>query len=49
MSTFTALRRRGVPARLLYFPDENHWVLKPQNSIQWHNEVMGWLTRWTKE
>jgi len=48
MSTFTALRRQGVPARLLYFPDENHWVLKPQNSIQWHDEVMGWLTRWTQ-
>ena len=46
LSTFTALRRQGVPARLLYFPDENHWVLKPQNSIQWHEEVMGWLTRW---
>jgi len=46
MSTFTALRRLGVPARLLYYPDENHWVLKPQNSIQWHEEVMGWLTRW---
>ena len=46
MSTFTALRRQGVPARLLYFTDENHWVLKPQNSIQWHEEVMAWLTRW---
>lgn len=48
LSTFTALRRLGVPARLLYFPDENHWVLKPANSIQWHDEVMGWLTRWTR-
>jgi dipeptidyl aminopeptidase/acylaminoacyl peptidase len=48
LSTFTALRRMGVPARLLYFPDENHWVLKPQNSIQWHEEVMGWFKRWTK-
>jgi len=48
LSTFTALRRQGVPARLLYFPDENHWVLKPRNSIQWHDEVMGWLTRWTE-
>jgi dipeptidyl aminopeptidase/acylaminoacyl peptidase len=48
LSTFTALRRKGVPARLLYFPDENHWVLKPANSIQWHTEVMDWLTRWTK-
>ncbi len=46
LSTFTALRRQGVPARLLYYPDENHWVLQPQNSIQWHNEVMAWLTRW---
>ena len=49
LSTFTALRRLGVPARLMYFPDENHWVLKPQNSIQWHNEVMNWLTRWTED
>ncbi len=48
LSTFTALRRMGVPARLLYYPDENHWVLQPSNSIQWHNEVMGWLTRWTQ-
>jgi len=46
LSAFTALRRRGVPARLLYYPDENHWVLKPRNSIQWHDEVMAWLTRW---
>jgi dipeptidyl aminopeptidase/acylaminoacyl peptidase len=48
LSTFTALQRLGVPSRLLYFPDENHWVLKPQNSIQWHNEVMSWLTEWSK-
>ncbi|MFT5784264.1 MAG: dipeptidyl aminopeptidase/acylaminoacyl peptidase [Candidatus Krumholzibacteriia bacterium] len=42
------MRRQGIPARLLYFPDENHWVLKPQNSIQWHDEVMSWLTHWTE-
>jgi dipeptidyl aminopeptidase/acylaminoacyl peptidase len=48
LSAFTALRRQGIPSRLLYFPDENHWVLKPANSIQWHDEVMGWLTRWTQ-
>ena len=48
LSTFTALRRQGVPARLLYFPDENHWVLKPRNSIQWHDEVMSWLQKWTR-
>ena len=47
-ATFTALQRRGIPSRLLYFPDENHWVLKPQNSIQWHQEVEAWLDRWLK-
>jgi dipeptidyl aminopeptidase/acylaminoacyl peptidase len=45
-ATFTALRRRGVPAELLYFPDENHWVLQPANSILWHDTVLGWLDRW---
>ena len=44
---FTALQRRGIPSELLYFPDENHWVLKPQNSIQWHETVLAWLNRWT--
>jgi dipeptidyl aminopeptidase/acylaminoacyl peptidase len=48
MSAFTALQRKGVPSRFIYFPDENHWVLKPHNSIQWHNEVIGWLDRWVK-
>jgi acylaminoacyl-peptidase len=45
LSTFTALQRRGIESRLVLFPDENHWVLKPQNSLQWHNEVFGWLDR----
>jgi dipeptidyl aminopeptidase/acylaminoacyl peptidase len=48
LSVFTALQRRGVPSQLLYFPDENHWVLKPQNSILWHDTVLAWLDRWTK-
>ena len=43
LSAFTALQRRGVESKLLYFPDENHWVLKPQNSVQWHDTVNGWL------
>ncbi len=43
IATFTALQRRGIPSKFLYFPDENHWVLKPQNSVQWHNEVNQWL------
>ena len=46
LATFNALQRRGVPSRLLYFPDENHWVLKPHNSILWHETVLGWLDRW---
>ena len=45
---FTALQRRGVPSRLLYFPDEGHWVLKPQNSRLWHDTVLGWLDRYLK-
>jgi dipeptidyl aminopeptidase/acylaminoacyl peptidase len=47
LATFTALQRRGIPSELLYFPDENHWVLKPQNSVQWHETVLAWLTKWT--
>jgi dipeptidyl aminopeptidase/acylaminoacyl peptidase len=48
MAVFAALQRRGVPSRFLHFPDENHWVLKPQNSKLWHDEVLAWLDRWTK-
>jgi dipeptidyl aminopeptidase/acylaminoacyl peptidase len=46
LGVFTALQRRGVPSELLYFPDENHWVLKPADSIQWYDTVLGWLNRW---
>lgn len=49
ISTFTALQRRGIPSKFLYFPDENHWVLKPANSIQWHETVIGWLDQWLKK
>jgi dipeptidyl aminopeptidase/acylaminoacyl peptidase len=45
---FTALQRRGIPSRLLIFPNENHWVLQPADSIQWHREVEKWLARWTQ-
>ena len=48
LATFTALQRRGIPSKLLYFPDENHWVLKPANSILWHETVLGWLDQWLK-
>jgi dipeptidyl aminopeptidase/acylaminoacyl peptidase len=45
---YTALERRNVPARFLYFPDEGHWVLKPQNSQLWYQTVDDWCDRWTK-
>jgi dipeptidyl aminopeptidase/acylaminoacyl peptidase len=47
MSTFTALQRKGIPSKFLYFPDENHWVLKPANSIVWHETVNAWLDQFT--
>jgi dipeptidyl aminopeptidase/acylaminoacyl peptidase len=46
LSTFTALQRRGIESRYLSFPDENHWVVAPANSLQWHAEVEAWLARW---
>jgi dipeptidyl aminopeptidase/acylaminoacyl peptidase len=49
IATFNALQRRGIPSKLVHFPDENHWVLKPANSIFWHETVLGWLAQWMKE
>jgi|CXWL01.1.fsa_nt_gi dipeptidyl aminopeptidase/acylaminoacyl peptidase len=49
LATFTALQRRGIPSRLLEFPNENHWVLKPSNGLLWHETVLAWLGQWTKE
>ncbi|MEO7410145.1 MAG: S9 family peptidase [Sphingomicrobium sp.] len=46
LASFTALQRRGIPSKLLVFPDENHWVLKPKNSIQWYDNVFGWMNQW---
>ncbi|UCC31425.1 MAG: S9 family peptidase, partial [Phycisphaerales bacterium] len=46
--TFTALQRRGIPSKLLYFPDENHLVLLPANSVLWHETVLDWLNQWTR-
>ncbi len=48
MATFTALQRKGVASRFLYFPDENHWVLRPQNAKLWHDEVLAWIDKYTK-
>ncbi|MCS0631596.1 S9 family peptidase [Telluria mixta] len=49
LSTFTALQRRGIDSKLLVFPDENHWVLKPANSVLWHHTVIGWLDQHLKQ
>ena len=49
MSAFNAARYRGVPAQLLIFPDENHWVLKPQNGIRWQRTFFAWLDKWVKK
>jgi dipeptidyl aminopeptidase/acylaminoacyl peptidase len=48
IATFTALQRRGIASEFLVYPDENHWVLQPHNSMQWHGAVIDWLKRWTQ-
>ncbi len=48
LGAFTALQRRGIDSKLLVFPDENHWVLKPANSVLWHHTVLDWLDHYTK-
>lgn len=49
MSAFNAARMRGIPAQYLYFPDENHWVLKCQNGIMWQRTFFAWLDKWLKK
>jgi dipeptidyl aminopeptidase/acylaminoacyl peptidase len=46
LAYYNTLKQKGVPARLVYFPDENHWVLKPQNALVWHREVFAWLEKY---
>jgi dipeptidyl aminopeptidase/acylaminoacyl peptidase len=46
---FTTLQRQGVPSRLLYFPDEGHWIGKPQNSALWYRTFIEWMDRWVKK
>jgi dipeptidyl aminopeptidase/acylaminoacyl peptidase len=48
LQLFTALQRMNVPSKLLYFPDEGHWVLKPQDSELWYRTVLDWIDRYTK-
>lgn len=47
LMAFTALQENNVPSKLLIFPDENHWVLKGKNSVQWHRTVFDWMKKWT--
>ncbi|KIJ54989.1 hypothetical protein M422DRAFT_24847 [Sphaerobolus stellatus SS14] len=49
LGCFNALQQRGIPSRLVIFPDENHFVLKPENSLKWHMEVFGWFAKYTKQ
>ena len=48
MAAYNAAQLMGVPSRLIVFPDENHWILKPQNALYWHREYFRWLDRWCK-
>ena len=48
LGAFTNLQRKGIDSRLVIFPDENHWILKPDNRVRWYNEVFQWLDKYTK-
>lgn len=48
LELFTALQRQGVPSKLIYYPDENHWILQQQNNYFWYSEFIKWLERWVK-
>ncbi|WP_136161145.1 prolyl oligopeptidase family serine peptidase [Sphingomonas flavalba] len=48
IAAFTAAQRRAVPSRLVVYPDENHWILKPKNSVQWYGETFDWFAKWLK-
>ena len=46
LAYYNTLRVKGVPSRLVFFPDENHWILKPQNSVLWYREFLDWCGKW---
>jgi dipeptidyl aminopeptidase/acylaminoacyl peptidase len=48
LAYYNTLKTKGVPTRLVFFPDENHWILKPRNSRLWYREFFAWLGRWVK-
>ena len=49
IATFTALQRQGIESRFVQFPDENHWILKPANSVYWYTTVLDWMDAHTKQ
>ncbi|WP_077032589.1 S9 family peptidase [Pelomonas sp. KK5] len=49
LAYYNTLKAQGLPARLVWFPDENHWILKPRNSRQWYGEFLGWLKRYDRK
>ena len=49
MAAYNAAQMRHIPSRYLYFPDETHWVLRPQNSVLWHRNFIDWFDRWLKK
>ena len=49
MAAFNAAQMLGVPSRMLLFPDENHWILKPQNAVHWQRDFFEWFDLWLKD
>ena len=49
MQAFNAAQLRGIPSRMLYFPDESHWILKPQNSVLFYRTWIDWMNKWLNE
>jgi len=49
MQLFTSLQMEKVPSKLLLFPDEGHWILKPQNSVLWYSSFLDWIGEWLKK
>jgi dipeptidyl aminopeptidase/acylaminoacyl peptidase len=47
LSPFNILQAKGIPSKLLMFPDENHWVIKHENSLVWHREVLNWINKYS--
>jgi dipeptidyl aminopeptidase/acylaminoacyl peptidase len=47
LAAFSYMQRNNIPSELLVFPDENHWILNPDNLQQWYGKVLSWMDRWT--